>query len=69
MTEPIKTPPNIELNQAQQYLSSWENSGREQQLQAAQAYATIALAKEMQNIVRKLSGIDIEIQRLTGRMP
>lgn len=69
MTEPIKTPPNIELNQAQQYISYWENSGREQLLQAAQAYALIALTKEVQNIVRKLSGIDIEIQRLTGRMP
>ena len=69
MTEPIKTPPNVELNQAVQYLGYWENSGREQQLQAAQAYALIAVARELQNIVRKLGGIDIEIQNLRGRMP
>ena len=69
MTEPIKTPPNIELNQAQQYLSYWENSGREQQLQAAQAYALIALTNELKNISRKLGGIDTEIQFLRGRLP
>jgi len=69
MTEPIKTPPNIELNQAQQYLSYWENSGREQQLQAAQAYALIAIANELKNISRKLGGIDTEIQFLRGRLP
>lgn len=69
MIEPIKTPPNIELNQAQQYLSYWENSGREQQLQAAQAYALIAVARELQTIARKLGGIDTEIQFLRGRLP
>lgn len=69
MTEPIKTPQNAELNQAKQYIGWWENSGRAEQLQAAQAYAMIAITTELQNIARKLGGIDTEIQYLRGRLP